>query len=148
MLHYLEHFLIIRGCETKNCEIRITGKGRKLDLNVVFLVQVSDRCVVALVPKQTSSYNIPPTTSISRTSISRYGEYICQMMVALSVSLIRSLKDFEVNTQALNDDCAQATCCSFALQPIGCPREPSGHWGMRARARDHVRKSKRKRERC
>ncbi|KAI2649591.1 Plexin-A2 [Labeo rohita] len=33
---------------------------------------VSDRCVVALVPKQTSSYNIPPTTSISRTSISRY----------------------------------------------------------------------------
>lgn len=37
-------------------------------------VQVSDRSVVALVPKQTSSYNIPPTASISRTSISRYGE--------------------------------------------------------------------------
>uniref|UniRef100_A0A8C7RPL7 Plexin-A2 n=2 Tax=Oncorhynchus mykiss TaxID=8022 RepID=A0A8C7RPL7_ONCMY len=33
---------------------------------------VSDRCVVALVPKQTSSYNIPPSASISRTSISRY----------------------------------------------------------------------------
>lgn len=76
VLHYLERFLIIRGCETKNCEIRITGKGKKLDLNFVFPVQVSDRCVVALVPKQTSSYNIPPTTSISRTSISRYGEYI------------------------------------------------------------------------
>lgn len=35
--------------------------------------QVSDRCVVALVPKQTSSYNIP-SASMSRTSISRYGE--------------------------------------------------------------------------
>lgn len=39
-------------------------------------VQVSDRSVVALVPKQTSSYNIPPTASISRTSISRYGEWL------------------------------------------------------------------------
>lgn len=37
--------------------------------------QVSDRCVVALVPKQTSSYNIPSSASISRTSISRYGEW-------------------------------------------------------------------------
>lgn len=36
--------------------------------------QVSDRSVVALVPKQTSSYNIPASASISRTSISRYGE--------------------------------------------------------------------------
>uniref|UniRef100_A0A672MLW1 Plexin A2 n=1 Tax=Sinocyclocheilus grahami TaxID=75366 RepID=A0A672MLW1_SINGR len=42
-------------------------------LNTLMHYQVSDRCVVALVPKQTSSYNIPPTTSISRTSISRYG---------------------------------------------------------------------------
>ncbi|KAI9515526.1 Plexin-A2 [Dissostichus eleginoides] len=33
---------------------------------------VSDRCVVALVPKQTSSYNIPSSASISRSSISRY----------------------------------------------------------------------------
>ncbi|KAF4096503.1 plexin-A2 isoform X2 [Onychostoma macrolepis] len=41
-------------------------------LNTLMHYQVSDRCVVALVPKQTSSYNIPPTTSISRTSISRY----------------------------------------------------------------------------
>ncbi|XP_051961072.1 plexin-A2-like [Xyrauchen texanus] len=40
-------------------------------LNTLMHYQVSDRCVVALVPKQTSSYNIPPT-SISRTSISRY----------------------------------------------------------------------------
>lgn len=38
------------------------------------ITQVSDRCVVALVPKQTSSYNIPSSASISRTSISRYGE--------------------------------------------------------------------------
>lgn len=30
--------------------------------------------MVALVPKQTSSYNIPASASISRTSISRYGE--------------------------------------------------------------------------
>ncbi|XP_016359253.1 plexin-A2-like, partial [Sinocyclocheilus anshuiensis] len=41
-------------------------------LNTLMHYQVSDRCVVALVPKQMSSYNIPPTTSISRTSISRY----------------------------------------------------------------------------
>ncbi|XP_073731556.1 plexin-A2 [Misgurnus anguillicaudatus] len=41
-------------------------------LNTLMHYQVSDRCVVALVPKQTSSYNIPPTTSISRSSISRY----------------------------------------------------------------------------
>ncbi|KAL4623785.1 plexin-A2-like [Arapaima gigas] len=41
-------------------------------LNTLMHYQVSDRCVVALVPKQTSSYNIPPSTSISRTSISRY----------------------------------------------------------------------------
>ncbi|DAA21037.1 TPA: plexin A2 [Bos taurus] len=34
--------------------------------------KVSDRSVVALVPKQTSSYNIPASASISRTSISRY----------------------------------------------------------------------------
>ncbi|XP_053279961.1 LOW QUALITY PROTEIN: plexin-A2 [Pleuronectes platessa] len=34
--------------------------------------RVSDRCVVALVPKQTSSYNIPTSASISRSSISRY----------------------------------------------------------------------------
>lgn len=38
------------------------------------LMQVSDRSVVALVPKQTSSYNIPSSASITRTSISRYGE--------------------------------------------------------------------------
>ncbi|GAA6107030.1 plexin-A2 isoform X1 [Tachysurus ichikawai] len=41
-------------------------------LNTLMHYQVSDRSVVALVPKQTSSYNIPPTASISRTSISRY----------------------------------------------------------------------------
>ncbi|KAG7472099.1 hypothetical protein MATL_G00105000 [Megalops atlanticus] len=41
-------------------------------LNTLMHAQVSDRCVVALVPKQTSSYNIPPSASISRTSISRY----------------------------------------------------------------------------
>ncbi|KAK1803393.1 hypothetical protein P4O66_020823 [Electrophorus voltai] len=41
-------------------------------LNTLLHYQVSDRCVVALVPKQTSSYNIAPSASISRTSISRY----------------------------------------------------------------------------
>ncbi|XP_062872227.1 plexin-A2 [Trichomycterus rosablanca] len=41
-------------------------------LNTLMHYQVSDRSVVALVPKQTSSYNIPPTASISRSSISRY----------------------------------------------------------------------------
>ncbi|XP_039605138.1 plexin-A2 isoform X2 [Polypterus senegalus] len=41
-------------------------------LNTLMHYQVSDRSVVALVPKQTSSYNIPPSTSLSRTSISRY----------------------------------------------------------------------------
>uniref|UniRef100_A0A8C2WJV5 Plexin-A2 n=1 Tax=Cyclopterus lumpus TaxID=8103 RepID=A0A8C2WJV5_CYCLU len=41
-------------------------------LNTLMHYQVSDRCVVALVPKQTSSYNIPSSASISRTSISRY----------------------------------------------------------------------------
>ncbi|XP_063064094.1 plexin-A2 [Engraulis encrasicolus] len=45
-------------------------------LNTLMHYQVSDRCVVALVPKQTSSYNIPPSTSISRTSISRYDSTI------------------------------------------------------------------------
>uniref|UniRef100_A0AAY4DT91 Plexin-A2 n=1 Tax=Denticeps clupeoides TaxID=299321 RepID=A0AAY4DT91_9TELE len=41
-------------------------------LNTLMHYQVSDRSVVALVPKQTSSYNIPPSASITRTSISRY----------------------------------------------------------------------------
>uniref|UniRef100_A0A8C7YS04 Plexin-A2 n=1 Tax=Oryzias sinensis TaxID=183150 RepID=A0A8C7YS04_9TELE len=41
-------------------------------LNTLLHYQVSDRSVVALVPKQTSSYNIPSSASISRTSISRY----------------------------------------------------------------------------
>uniref|UniRef100_A0A8C6LSD4 Plexin A2 n=1 Tax=Nothobranchius furzeri TaxID=105023 RepID=A0A8C6LSD4_NOTFU len=41
-------------------------------LNTLLHYQVSDRSVVALVPKQTSSYNIPPSASISRASISRY----------------------------------------------------------------------------
>uniref|UniRef100_A0AAV2LZF0 Plexin A n=1 Tax=Knipowitschia caucasica TaxID=637954 RepID=A0AAV2LZF0_KNICA len=40
-------------------------------LNTLMHYQVSDRCVVALVPKQTSSYNIP-SASMSRSSISRY----------------------------------------------------------------------------
>ncbi|XP_018581324.2 plexin-A2-like [Scleropages formosus] len=40
-------------------------------LNTLLHYQVSDRSVVALVPKQTSSYNIPSSASISRT-ISRY----------------------------------------------------------------------------
>ncbi|KAL4622490.1 plexin-A2-like [Arapaima gigas] len=40
-------------------------------LNTLMHYQVSDRSVVALVPKQTSSYNIPSSASISRT-ISRY----------------------------------------------------------------------------
>uniref|UniRef100_A0A8C9XSL3 Plexin-A2 n=1 Tax=Sander lucioperca TaxID=283035 RepID=A0A8C9XSL3_SANLU len=41
-------------------------------LNTLMHYQVSDRCVVALVPKQTSSYNIPSSASITRSSISRY----------------------------------------------------------------------------
>ncbi|CAG6021854.1 unnamed protein product [Menidia menidia] len=41
-------------------------------LNALLHYQVSDRSIVALVPKQTSSYNIPSSASISRTSISRY----------------------------------------------------------------------------
>ncbi|XP_043572172.1 plexin-A2 [Chiloscyllium plagiosum] len=41
-------------------------------LNTLAHYQVSDRSVVALVPKQTSSYNVPTTTSMCRTSISRY----------------------------------------------------------------------------
>uniref|UniRef100_A0A8C6T8X5 Plexin A2 n=1 Tax=Neogobius melanostomus TaxID=47308 RepID=A0A8C6T8X5_9GOBI len=41
-------------------------------LNTLMHYQVSDRCVVALVPKQTSSYNIPTSASMSRSSISRY----------------------------------------------------------------------------
>ncbi|XP_078402711.1 plexin-A2-like [Cetorhinus maximus] len=41
-------------------------------LNTLVHYQVSDRSVVALVPKQTSSYNVPTTTSMCRTSISRY----------------------------------------------------------------------------
>ncbi|XP_059805912.1 plexin-A2-like isoform X2 [Hypanus sabinus] len=41
-------------------------------LNTLVHYQVSDRSVVALVPKQTSSYNVPTTTTMCRTSISRY----------------------------------------------------------------------------
>uniref|UniRef100_A0A8C5H4A1 Sema domain-containing protein n=1 Tax=Gouania willdenowi TaxID=441366 RepID=A0A8C5H4A1_GOUWI len=37
-------------------------------LNTLLHYQVSDRCVVALVPKQTSSYNIPTSASISHSS--------------------------------------------------------------------------------
>uniref|UniRef100_A0AAR2ISC4 Plexin-A2 n=1 Tax=Pygocentrus nattereri TaxID=42514 RepID=A0AAR2ISC4_PYGNA len=40
-------------------------------LNTLMHYQVSDRCVVALVPKQTSSYNIPTSASFPR-SFSRY----------------------------------------------------------------------------
>lgn len=51
---------------------KIEGDWKRL--NTLMHYQVSDRSVVALVPKQTSSYNIPASASISRTSISRYGE--------------------------------------------------------------------------
>uniref|UniRef100_A0A8C9XU23 Plexin-A2 n=1 Tax=Sander lucioperca TaxID=283035 RepID=A0A8C9XU23_SANLU len=37
-------------------------------LNTLMHYQVSDRCVVALVPKQTSSYNIPSSASITHSS--------------------------------------------------------------------------------
>ncbi|XP_028340041.1 plexin-A2 isoform X2 [Physeter macrocephalus] len=50
---------------------KIEGDWKRL--NTLMHYQVSDRSVVALVPKQTSSYNIPASASISRTSISRYG---------------------------------------------------------------------------
>nr|XP_020663189.1 plexin-A2 isoform X2 [Pogona vitticeps] len=49
---------------------KIEGDWKRL--NTLIHYQVSDRSVVALVPKQTSSYNIPTSASISRTSISRY----------------------------------------------------------------------------
>ncbi|XP_069489373.1 plexin-A2 [Ambystoma mexicanum] len=49
---------------------KIEGDWKRL--NTLMHYQVSDRSVVALVPKQTSSYNIPSSASISRTSISRY----------------------------------------------------------------------------
>ncbi|XP_029428513.1 plexin-A2 isoform X1 [Rhinatrema bivittatum] len=49
---------------------KIEGDWKRL--NALMHYQVSDRSVVALVPKQTSSYNIPASASISRTSISRY----------------------------------------------------------------------------
>uniref|UniRef100_A0A8C6JKJ9 Uncharacterized protein n=1 Tax=Melopsittacus undulatus TaxID=13146 RepID=A0A8C6JKJ9_MELUD len=49
---------------------KIEGDWKRL--NTLMHYQVSDRSVVALVPKQTSSYNIPASASISRTSISRY----------------------------------------------------------------------------
>ncbi|KAG8504387.1 LOW QUALITY PROTEIN: Plexin-A2 [Galemys pyrenaicus] len=54
---------------------KIEGDWKRLNTLVHYQVrgpQVSDRSVVALVPKQTSSYNIPASASISRTSISRY----------------------------------------------------------------------------
>nr|XP_033773736.1 plexin-A2 isoform X1 [Geotrypetes seraphini]XP_033773738.1 plexin-A2 isoform X1 [Geotrypetes seraphini]XP_033773739.1 plexin-A2 isoform X1 [Geotrypetes seraphini]XP_033773740.1 plexin-A2 isoform X1 [Geotrypetes seraphini] len=49
---------------------KIEGDWKRL--NTLMHYQVSDRSLVALVPKQTSSYNIPASASISRTSISRY----------------------------------------------------------------------------
>ncbi|XP_019402406.1 PREDICTED: plexin-A2 [Crocodylus porosus] len=49
---------------------KIEGDWKRL--NTLVHYQVSDRSIVALVPKQTSSYNIPASASISRTSISRY----------------------------------------------------------------------------
>ncbi|XP_068125873.1 plexin-A2 isoform X3 [Hyperolius riggenbachi] len=49
---------------------KIEGDWKRL--NTLMHYQVLDRSVVALVPKQTSSYNIPASASISRTSISRY----------------------------------------------------------------------------
>ncbi|XP_075385933.1 plexin-A2 [Tenrec ecaudatus] len=49
---------------------KIEGDWKRL--NTLMHYQVSERSVVALVPKQTSSYNIPASASISRTSISRY----------------------------------------------------------------------------
>ncbi|NXD77775.1 PLXA2 protein, partial [Halcyon senegalensis] len=49
---------------------KIEGDWKRL--NTLMHYQVSDRSVVALVPKQTSSYNIPASASMSRTSISRY----------------------------------------------------------------------------
>lgn len=61
--------------ETYACTVLIPFHEEAFSRNVSWLCsQVSDRCVVALVPKQTSSYNIPSSASMSRTSISRYGE--------------------------------------------------------------------------
>ncbi|XP_055979280.1 plexin-A2 [Sorex fumeus] len=49
---------------------KIEGDWKRL--NTLVHYQVADRSMVALVPKQTSSYNIPASASISRSSISRY----------------------------------------------------------------------------
>uniref|UniRef100_A0A8C5U2S9 Sema domain-containing protein n=1 Tax=Malurus cyaneus samueli TaxID=2593467 RepID=A0A8C5U2S9_9PASS len=54
---------------------KIEGDWKRLNTLVHYQVrECVNRSVVALVPKQTSSYNIPASASISRTSISRYGE--------------------------------------------------------------------------
>lgn len=55
-------------------------------LYVSLFSQVSDRCVVALVPKQTSSYNIPSSASITRSSISRYGESVDHIALFIPLS--------------------------------------------------------------
>ena len=72
---------------------------------IFFSWQVSDRCVVALVPKQTSSYNIPSSASISRTSISRYGEsvepaclFFTPLVAALPlIALIKKKKKYHLH---------------------------------------------------
>ncbi|CAB1458625.1 unnamed protein product [Pleuronectes platessa] len=76
--------------------------------------RVSDRCVVALVPKQTSSYNIPTSASISRSSISRYDAGVVfarqrkqKLCWHEPPSLINhTLKS--ARTQPLQPDCAQS----------------------------------------
>ncbi|TSS48096.1 Plexin-A2 [Bagarius yarrelli] len=68
VLKHLLSDLIDKNLESKNHPKLLLRSTRSFFV----CVQVSDRSVVALVPKQTSSYNIPPTASISRTSISRY----------------------------------------------------------------------------
>lgn len=52
----------------------ITFKFIKITVSFTFVFQVSERCVVALVSKQMSSFNIPSSASFPR-SISRYGQF-------------------------------------------------------------------------
>lgn len=88
-----EGLLIGRRASNTNihpCSVLINNASDQIH-GICVSPQVSDRCVVALVPKQTSSYNIPSSASISRSSISRYGE--SERRAALLMLLTCTLAD-------------------------------------------------------
>lgn len=55
--------------------------------HLLYIVQVPDSALVALVPKQVTAYNSVNNSTVSRTSASKYGRYHAVHLICLRVSM-------------------------------------------------------------